>query len=96
MKTWVKASLGLVATVVTSIGVYNLLYAIPAGLQAKNAVDRLGSVQTCITDAATENDLEKIQAKLEDIKSLKGEGYEACRNVLQSRLYTIKTMGPGY
>lgn len=96
MKTWIKATVGLVATVVTSIGAYNVFYSLPAWFQAKKVVDKLGSVETCIADAATENDVGKIETKLEDIKSLKGNGYEACRNVLQSRLYTIKTMGPGY
>lgn len=96
MKTWIKVSLGLATALVTSIGAYNVFYVIPVGLQVKKAVDRLGSVETCIADAATENDVTKIQTKLEDIKSLKSDGYETCRNVLQSRLYSIKTMGPGY
>lgn len=96
MKTWIKVSVGLATALVTSIGAYNVFYVIPAWLQTKKAVDRLGSVETCIADAATESDINKIQTKLEDIKSLEGQGYEACRNVLQSRLYTIKTMGPGY
>lgn len=96
MKTWVKVSVGLATALITSVGAYNVFYVIPAGLQAKKAVDKLGSVETCIADAATESDINKIQTKLENIKSLKGDGYEACRNVLQSRLYTIKTMGRGY
>jgi hypothetical protein len=95
MKTWIKVSVGLVTALITSIGAYNVFYVIPTGFQAKAAVDKLGSIETCIADAATESDINKIQTKLEDIKSLEGKGYEACRNVLQSRLLAIKTLGSG-
>lgn len=72
---------------------YKVFYVIPVRLQAERAVNRLGSIQVCIVDASTENDLDKIKTKLDDIKLLKGKGYEICRDVLQSRLYTEKTFG---